>query len=180
MEAFMRLHYLVSLGPVSLALLIALGVAWDDRLRTGGLSATGLLYYVIYARDLHLLGYRWVEVVRVVALNVILIPVNLAGMMSSILQAITGRKAPFRRTPKVHGRTSVPARFLVAEFVLLGLWCAHSAVSLLAGHLFVTVFMLVHALLAAYAIRIFIGFQTGATALMAAAAGVAEESPPLA
>jgi cellulose synthase (UDP-forming) len=175
-EGFMRVHYLVSLGPVSLALLIALGVAWDQQLRTGGLSITGLIYYAIYARDLHLLGYRWYDVMRVLALNVILIPVNLAGMASSIIQALTGRKPRFGRTPKVHGRTSVPARFIVAELALLGLWCAHAGLSLSAGRLVVTAFMLVHALLAAYAISVFIGFQTGATDLVAGFGRRAEQS----
>jgi cellulose synthase/poly-beta-1,6-N-acetylglucosamine synthase-like glycosyltransferase len=167
-EGFMRLHYLISLGPVSMALLVALGVSWDKQLRTGGLLLTGLVYYAIYARDLHLLGYRWHDVFRVVALNIALIPVNLVGMMSSLAQAITGRKSRFGRTPKVQDRTRVPARYVVAEFALLGLWCAHAVVSLLSGALIVTVFMLGHAVFAAYAIAAFIGFGNSATDLSAA------------
>lgn len=169
-EGSMRLHYLISLGPVSMALLIAIGVSWDERLRTGGLLGTGLIYYAMYARDLHLLGYRWHDVVRVLALNILLIPVNLAGMMSSIVHGITGHKPRFRRTPKVHGRTRVPARYVLAEFVLLGFWCAHSTVSLMAGTPVVTVFMLAHALFAAYAIALFIGFANSATDIAAALA----------
>jgi cellulose synthase/poly-beta-1,6-N-acetylglucosamine synthase-like glycosyltransferase len=167
-EGFMRLHYLISLGPVSMALLVALGVSWDKQLRTGGLLLTGLVYYAIYARDLHLLGYRWYDVFRVVALNIVLIPVNLVGMMSSVVQAITGRRSRFGRTPKVQDRTRVPARYVVAEFALLGLWCAHAVVSLLSGALVVTVFMFGHAVFAAYAIAAFMGLGNSAADLTAA------------
>jgi cellulose synthase (UDP-forming) len=167
-EALMRLHYLISLGPVSMALLIALGVSWDERLRTGGLLGTGLIYYAMYARDLHLLGYRWHDVVRVVALNILLIPVNLAGMISSIVQALTGRKSRFIRTPKVQGRTRVPARYVLAELALLGFWCAYSMISLMAGVLVVAVFMFAHGLFAAYSIGVFIGFGNSARDLAAA------------
>ena len=158
-EGFMRLHYLISLGPVSMALLVALGVSWDQELRTGGLLGTGLVYYAMYARDLHLLGYRWHDIFRVIALNIVLIPVNLVGMLSSVTQGITGRKARFTRTPKVHGRTRVPALYAVSELVLVGLWSAHALVSLTLGALLVTVFMAVHALFAVYAIGAFIGFR---------------------
>jgi cellulose synthase/poly-beta-1,6-N-acetylglucosamine synthase-like glycosyltransferase len=170
-EGFMRMQYLIALGPVSMALLIALGVAWNQRLRPGGLFVTGLVYYAMYARDLHLLGYRWYDVVRVVALNVVLIPVNLAGMTASVLQALTGRKARFRRTPKVHGRTRIPAAFVVAEFALLVVWSATSVRSVLGGHLVVSAFMLVHALLAVYAIVVFIGLRSSAADIMAGVSG---------
>lgn len=168
MVGFMRLHYLISLGPVSMALLVALGASIDHELRTSGLLGAGLLYYAMYARDLHLLGYRWHDVFRVVALNIVLIPVNLIGMLSSIVQGITGHKARFSRTPKVQGRTPVPARYVVAEFLLLGFFCAHSLISLMTGALIVTVLMLLHALCAAYAIGAFIGFRNGATDIAAA------------
>jgi cellulose synthase/poly-beta-1,6-N-acetylglucosamine synthase-like glycosyltransferase len=161
-EGFMRLHYLISLGPVSMALLIAIGISWDERLQTAGMLGIACLYYGMYARDMHLLGYRWHDVVRVVALNILLIPVNLAGMMSSIVHGITGQKPRFRRTPKVRGRTAVPARYVLAEVVLLGLWLAHALVGLVAGRVVVTAFMFAHAAFATYAIGLFIGFRNSA------------------
>jgi cellulose synthase/poly-beta-1,6-N-acetylglucosamine synthase-like glycosyltransferase len=161
-EGFMRLHYLISLGPVSMALLIALGVSWDRQVRTVGLLGTGLIYYATYARDLHLLGYRWHDVFRVVALNIVLIPVNLIGMASSIVQAVGGRKPRFRRTPKVNDRTPVPARYVLAELLLLGVWCAQAVAGLMSGAAIVGVLMLVHALFATYAVGAYIGFGDAA------------------
>ena len=167
-EGFMRLHYLISLGPVSMALLVALGVSWEQQqVRTGGLFATGLVYYATYARDLHLLGYRWHDIFRVVALNLVLIPVNLVGMALSIVQAISGRKSRFRRTPKVHDRTRVPARYIVAELLVLGFWYVQVLVGLLRGAPIVAALMLVHAAFATYAIVAFIGFGNAARDLAA-------------
>lgn len=158
-EGFMRLNYLISLGPVSMALLIALGVSFDNQVRTLFLAGTGLIYYMIYARDLHLIGYRWHEIFHVLALNLVLIPVNIFGMANSVRQAITGRKSRFGRTPKVHGRTPVPARYVLAEFALLAIWCAHFVFSMFRAGTGPAVFMLLHAGILAYAITTFIGFR---------------------
>jgi len=56
-----------------------------------------------YGRDLVRIGYRLRDLVRVYALNLLLIPVNLGGVFKSIQQGITRRKIPFGRTPKVPG-----------------------------------------------------------------------------
>ncbi|HEU4367960.1 MAG TPA: glycosyltransferase family 2 protein [Methylomirabilota bacterium] len=169
-EGFMRLQYLISLGPVSMALLVALGVAWDKEVRTVGLLAVGLVYYAVYARDLHLIGYRWQDIFRVVSLNLVLIPVNIMGMLSSIAQAFTGRKPRFTRTPKVPARTPVPAAYLLAELALLGLWSAHFVFSLGWGRPSVGLLMLAHALFMAYAIGAFIGYRNSVADIAAALA----------
>lgn len=158
-EGFMRFHYLISLGPVSIALLVALSVVWDKDIRTAGLFCTGLAYNVIYARDLHLVGYRWHDILRVVALNLVLIPVNIMGMLSSLAQGVTGRKPRFARTPKVRDRTRVPVRYVVAEFALLLLWAVSAASGLVRGRLVVGAVMLLHTVFLAYAIRVFLGYR---------------------
>jgi hypothetical protein len=155
----MRLHYLISLGPVGMALLVALGVAWEGEVRTGGLLGLGFVYYAIYGRDLYLVGYRWHDIFRVMALNLVLIPVNIVGMLASFSHGISGSKPRFSRTPKVRDRTPVPARYLLAEFVLLALWWAQVVLNLARGAKMVPVFMLIHAMLVVYAIRAFIGYR---------------------
>jgi hypothetical protein len=63
-------------------------------------------------------GYRWKDLPAVYALNLLLIPVNLAGTVQSLRQAFTGHPVPFKRTPKVSGHTSAPARYLAAVYAL--------------------------------------------------------------
>ena len=68
-------------------------------------------YFVLYGRDLMQAGYRWTDLFRVYALSLLLIPVNLGGVFRSLQQAITGRKVPFVRTPKVVSRTPAPTLY---------------------------------------------------------------------
>jgi cellulose synthase (UDP-forming) len=170
-EGFMRLHYLISLGPVSMALLIALGLSWVKEVRSGGVLGIGLIYYAMYARDLHLVGYRWHDIFRVIALNLVLIPVNVMGMLSSLARAALGLRPQFRRTPKVLGRTRVPAPYLLAEFALLALWLTQVVLSLVKGAILVGILMLVHAVFVAYAIGAFIGYRNSVIDIIAGTRG---------
>jgi hypothetical protein len=52
--------------------------------------------------------------------NLILLPVNLAGVAKSIQQAITGRSIPFARTPKVSNRTATGLLFAISPFFIIG------------------------------------------------------------
>jgi len=124
----------------------------------------------MYARDLHLIGYRWHDIFRVVALNLVLIPVNILGMMLSIAQAITGRKPRFIRTPKVEDRTRIPAGYIMAEFALLAIWCEHFVFSLIRAGRLSAAFMLLHVAFLAYAIGAFIGYRNSGADFAAALA----------
>src|SRR5262249_26061329 len=80
----LRLHYLTSLAMTNVALLLLLGLAFDERFASLWLPVTAAPYYILYAIDLRKLGYQWRDVFRVYALNLLLIPVNLGGIMRSI------------------------------------------------------------------------------------------------
>ena len=114
-QAFMMTHYLTSLAAVNFGLLFVLAFSFEDSMRTFWLPLTAIPYYLLYARDLRFAGYRSGDVLRTYALNLLLIPVNLVGVMGSLYQAVAGSKAAFGRTPKVRGRTPVPAIYLIAE-----------------------------------------------------------------
>jgi len=122
LQAVMMAHYLVSLTAVNIGLLVILAFSFDDGMRTAWLPFTAIPYYALYARDLQLVGYRGIDILRVYALNLVLIPVNLVGVLSSLQQILTGRKAAFGRTPKVQGRTPVPGIYLLAHYAILALW----------------------------------------------------------
>jgi cellulose synthase/poly-beta-1,6-N-acetylglucosamine synthase-like glycosyltransferase len=125
-QAFMMAHYLTSLAAVNVGLLFVLAFSFEDSMRTFWLPLTAVPYYLLYARDLRFTGYRVGDVLRTYALNLVLIPVNLVGVMGSLYQAVVGSKAAFGRTPKVRGRTSVPAIYLMAELGIGLQWMARA------------------------------------------------------
>ena len=117
-EAFMRFHYLASQAFASLGVLALLLYPFDDRFASNLLPLTAIPYFVLYGRDLRRLGYQWGDLPRVYALNLLLLPVILAGVLKSLQQSVFGVKTPFARTPKVAGRTASPPLYLAIEIGL--------------------------------------------------------------
>jgi cellulose synthase (UDP-forming) len=125
-------------------------------------------YYVLYAWDLKMVGYRMTDIFRVYALNLVLIPVNLVGVGSSLQQAITGTKAAFGRTPKVRGRTGVPGIYLLAEYGILAQWLVGAVRDLVARHHLHAIFSGANVAFLVYGIVTFIGVRQSAGDLCAA------------
>jgi hypothetical protein len=92
---------------------------FDEMFWSPWLVLAAVPYYVSYGRDLKEAGYRWADLLRVYAVTLMLIPINLAGVFRSVQQIITGRKSAFGRTPKIEGRTSTPAAHV---FILWGIF----------------------------------------------------------
>ena len=118
-----------------------------------------LRYFVLYARDLRLMGYRPLrDLLRVYALNTLLIPVHLTGAVTSVRQALAGTKIPFRRTPKVSGRTRTSGLDVVLQLAMLGVSAA-LGVYYVSQMLWISgAFALANAGLLVYGIKQFIGF----------------------
>ena len=105
------------------------------------------------------LGYQWLDLLRVYALNLILVPVNLGGVAKSLQQAVTGRKTPFGRTPKVLSRTAAPSLYVLLV-VGLFVYCLGSSVFDLALERWVhAAFALINGLFFGYAIVALIGLN---------------------
>jgi hypothetical protein len=119
-ETFMRAHYLCSPAVSSASVLFLLLYRLDDSLANFWLPMTAVPYYLMYARDLRLAGYNSVDLLHVYALNLLLFPVNLAGVLRSLQQILTGKKSPFGRTPKIGTRTATPLFYIAAHTILLG------------------------------------------------------------
>lgn len=157
-EGFFRIHYLCSIAAVNIGLLILLGHSFEHSIESW-LPLTALPYFYLYGRDLRYGGHRLSDLPRVYALNLLLIPVNLGGVVKSLQQALTGCRTPFCRTPKVSGRTAAPAFYLVAEYALVFGWSIGSVLDVYAGRWFSAAFGFAHAAILTYAIGSFIGWR---------------------
>lgn len=115
-EGFVRFHYLTSIAGVNVGLLLLLLVPFQVPAGNIWFLLAALPYYVLYTRDLRFIGYRHRDIFRVYALNLMLLPINLGGVLKSLQQAWTGQKIPFGRTPKVQGRTAAPAIYIASLY----------------------------------------------------------------
>jgi hypothetical protein len=158
-EALFRLHYLTSLAASNMALLILLACGFDDRLASAWLPITAVPYYLLYASDLWRAGYRRRDVLRVYALNLLLVPVSLGGAFGSLKQACTGRRSAFARTPKVVGRTAAPAGYVVAEILLCLSWFVAAVIDACYGRGLNAAFGLGNATIMLYGLLTFIGVR---------------------
>jgi cellulose synthase (UDP-forming) len=71
------------------------------------------------ASDLKRCGYKRTDVLRIYGFNLTLLPVNLAGVVKSLQQAVTGKKIPFARTPKVSNRTATAPMFTLSPLLII-------------------------------------------------------------
>jgi cellulose synthase/poly-beta-1,6-N-acetylglucosamine synthase-like glycosyltransferase len=119
-ERLLRANYLGSITWVTLGLLAVLTLnPLGGQLVTLQLLLIALPYFVEMASDLRHLGYKRRDVLGIYGLNLLLLPVNLAGSIASVGQALTGRKARFVRTPKESIRTPAPALYVLAPLVIV-------------------------------------------------------------
>jgi cellulose synthase/poly-beta-1,6-N-acetylglucosamine synthase-like glycosyltransferase len=158
-EAFFRVHYLASIAAVNVGLLVILAVPFTDSIRNWWLPLTALPYFCLYGRDLKLAGYRASDLVRVYALNLVLIPVNLGGVIKSLQQGWTGSKIPFGRTPKVSNRTVAAPVYVLTLYLLVLHWFAGAGFDIAAGLWVHGAFAAANASLLLFGIAVFVGFR---------------------
>lgn len=167
-EGFFRVHYLVSIAAVNIGLLLLLSLPFGEQVNSLWLPLTALPYFIAYARDLKLCGYRLSDLCRVYALNLLLIPVNLGGVFKSLEQAVTGKQIPFGRTPKVKGRTAAGAQYIVAAYALGMMWIFGAITTALQGYWPLAAYAAMNAAFMVYAIKTFIGVAESREDLRAA------------
>jgi hypothetical protein len=158
-QAFLQTHYLTSLALTPLSVLLLLSLPFASELITIWMPLAALPYFVLYARDLGLMGYRPArDLLRVYALNMMLIPVHLTGAATSVRQALAGTKIPFRRTPKVSGRTRTSGLDLMLQLSMMGMSAALGVYFVSQTLIVSGAFALLNAALLYYGIKLFIGF----------------------
>ncbi|WP_295013236.1 glycosyltransferase family 2 protein [uncultured Microbacterium sp.] len=119
-EVALRLNYMVSIAWASFGLIFLLVYPYDSRLVSPLILAGALPYFLAMASDLKYCGYKRSDIFRIYGFNLILLPVNLAGVLKSLQQGLTGKKIPFARTPKVKDRTSSPLLYVVSPYIIIG------------------------------------------------------------
>jgi cellulose synthase/poly-beta-1,6-N-acetylglucosamine synthase-like glycosyltransferase len=170
-ELALRVNYMASIAWASFGLVFLLAFPYDSRLLSPFVLLAALPYFISMSSDLKRLRYRRSDVVRIYGFNLILLPVQLAGVLKSIQQSITGKKIPFARTPKVRNRTAAPipyvvAPYLIVAFSLFTLWRDYNEQNW--GN---AAFAGVNAILAAYAIVSYIGIGTSIVDVWVGATG---------
>jgi cellulose synthase/poly-beta-1,6-N-acetylglucosamine synthase-like glycosyltransferase/chitodextrinase len=158
-ELFLRWNYMASISWSSVSLLILLAFPFSAALISPLLGLVALPYFLAMASDLRFCGYKRLDVLRIYGFNLVLLGVNLAGTLSSIVQGITASKSAFARTPKVRNRTVVPPFLLVAPYLMIGLagYTFYRAyVHSLTENMF---YAALNVVLACYAVKSFIGLR---------------------
>lgn len=120
MEVLLRLNYMASIAWASFGLIFLLAYPYDGRLLSPFVLFAALPYFLAMASDLKYCGYKRTDVFRIYGFNLILLPVNLAGVLKSLQQALSGRKIPFARTPKVKNRTASPMLYVITPLLIVG------------------------------------------------------------
>ncbi|WP_291043896.1 glycosyltransferase family 2 protein [Herbiconiux sp.] len=115
-EAMLRINYMASIAWASFGLVFLLAYPYDSKLLSPLVLVAALPYFFAQASDLRACGYKGLDILRIYGFNLILLPVNLAGVLKSIEQSLTGKKIPFARTPKVRDRTAAQLLYVVAPF----------------------------------------------------------------
>ncbi|MFK0003588.1 glycosyltransferase family 2 protein [Paenarthrobacter sp. NPDC090522] len=126
-EVLLRVNYMASITWASFGLLFLLAYPYDSRLLSPAVFIAALPYFLCMGSDLRDCGHRFSDIFRIYGFNLILLPVNLAGVLKSLQQGLTGDKIPFVRTPKVKDRTAAPAiyvliPYLIVAFSVLTIW----------------------------------------------------------
>jgi cellulose synthase/poly-beta-1,6-N-acetylglucosamine synthase-like glycosyltransferase len=119
-EVMLRLNYMASIAWASFGLIFLLAYPYNGRLLSPFVILAALPYFLAMASDLKYCGYKRSDVFRIYGFNLILLPVNLAGVLKSMQQALTGKKIPFARTPKVKNRTVSPMLYVVVPLFIVG------------------------------------------------------------
>ncbi|HLE49438.1 MAG TPA: glycosyltransferase family 2 protein [Patescibacteria group bacterium] len=119
-EFMLRLNYMASIAWATFGLIFLLAYPYDGRLLSPLVLLAAVPYFTAMASDLKYCGYKYSDIFRIYGFNLIMLPVNLAGVLKSIEQAITGKKIPFARTPKVKDRTPASLQFIIVPLLIVG------------------------------------------------------------
>ena len=159
-SCFVRSYYLLSMALVSFSVFIMLIYPFSGELNLALLMIASIPYLVFYARDIVHLGYTIWDLFPIYALNLLIIPMHIGGVLKSVEQLLLNKKIPFDRTPKIKERTVAPAFYLMIEVFICVYLAFDCAADLYHGLYTYALFSAVNSLCIWYALVHFIGFET--------------------
>ncbi|MBP7060616.1 MAG: glycosyltransferase [Candidatus Moranbacteria bacterium] len=118
-EFMIRLNYMASIAWSNLGLVFLLAYPYDGRLLSSLVLLSATPYFLAMAIDLKYCRYSYSDIIRIYGFNLILLPVNIAGTLKSLEQALTTKKTPFARTPKVKNRTAAGLPYLLSPLLIV-------------------------------------------------------------
>ncbi len=119
-EFLLRLNYMASIAWSNIGLVFLLAYPYDGRLLSPLVLLSALPYFISMSIDLKYCRYRYTDVIRIYGFNLILLPVNIAGVFKSLQQALTAKKIPFARTPKIKNRTAAGLIYVLSPLFIVG------------------------------------------------------------
>lgn len=119
-EFMIRLNYMVSIAWSNFGLVFLLAYPYDGRLLSPLVLLSATPYFLAMAIDLKYCRYNYSDIIRIYGFNLILLPVNIAGTLKSLQQALTVKKTPFARTPKVKDRTAAGLLYVLSPLFIVG------------------------------------------------------------
>lgn len=119
-EFMIRLNYMASIAWSNFGLLFLLAYPYDGRLLSPLVLLAATPYFLAMAIDLKYCRYNYSDIIRIYGFNLILLPVNIAGTLKSLEQALTTKKTPFARTPKVKNRTAAALPYVLSPLLIVG------------------------------------------------------------
>jgi EAL domain-containing protein (putative c-di-GMP-specific phosphodiesterase class I)/cellulose synthase/poly-beta-1,6-N-acetylglucosamine synthase-like glycosyltransferase len=156
-EVFLRINYMASIFWASICLLIMLAYPFNKGLLNPILLLVAVPYFTMMSTDLAYCGYKRLDVFRIYGFNLILLAVNLSGSAASLLQLVTGEKSAFKRTPKVQGRTTARALYILAPLALIALSVYTIVIDIQLHRWENLAYAALNAVLATYAMVAFVG-----------------------
>ncbi|QKS14049.1 glycosyltransferase [Curtobacterium sp. Csp1] len=156
-EMALRVNYMASIAWASFGLIFLLAYPYDSRLLSPMVLLAALPYFWMLGSDLRYCGYKRSDVFRIYGFNLVLMPVNVAGVLKSVQQMLTAKKIPFARTPKVRDRTAAPALYVLAPYAMVLFSVFTFARDAQAHNWGNAAFAVFNAVLASYAIVAYIG-----------------------
>ena len=156
-ELLIRLNYMASIAWSNFGLIFLLAFPYNSRLLSPFVLLAATPYFLCMASDLKYSGYKRTDVLRIYGFNLILLPVNLAGVLKSIQQALSGKKIPFARTPKVQNRTISPMLYVVAPLLIVSFSVFIMVKDIVAHNWINATFAGFNAIVSAWAVLAYIG-----------------------
>jgi cellulose synthase/poly-beta-1,6-N-acetylglucosamine synthase-like glycosyltransferase len=172
----LRVYYLLSPVIGNLSLFLLMVRSRSDLAVTLAMVSAMAPYFLLYSLDLRRMGYRYRDVLPVMALNLLLLPVAFAGILESLFQLFTGRKTSFARTPKVEGRTGIPSIYLMFYVLLIAQMGFYTLQGLLSGDYWVSLTPFANGVLVSFGVLYFIGGRNAIFDTIAAI-GFRKQSP---